>query len=138
MSVVSPSNSYKIKVFSIRIITSTNIPGNGEVSFDNAYYRLMISNNINWVKADKNNLSPGVDAAKWQFDGFNVNGGGGPRLMLNTDFEVFYDVILGANAEPMCDVNVNANPRCPNAASFALASSFANVSICNKYRLEVS
>ena len=103
------------------------VAGPGEFAFDNIYYRQMVSPNFNWVKADKDALSPDTpNQPKWQFDG--NNGNGGPKLMLNTDFEVFYDVVIGANGEPMCDVNINANPRCPNAASNALAQSFANVS----------
>ena len=101
------------------------VPGPGEFAFDNVYYRSMIDANINWAAVDKDPLSPGVAAPKWQFDG--TTGVGGPRLMLNTDFEVFYDVTLDASGQPLCGVNINALT-CSAAATNSLATSYANVS----------
>ena len=51
-----------------------------------------------------------------------------PAMMLNTDFELLYDVALDANSRALCNVSA-AKPSCPMASTHAQAVDYAQVEI---------
>lgn len=63
------------------------------------------------------------DDARWQYEGVD-SASQGVGMMLNTDFEVYYDIAVGSDGEPSC-----ANPHdCVGSSSYSTASGYADVS----------
>ena len=72
---------------------------------------------------------------KWQFNGVNKTNGQNAGFMLNTDFEVFYNLTLDSNGQATCILDPlyglstrdASNDICPIAATFNQALDYSKV-----------
>ena len=79
-------------------------------------------------------LQNGRDHWQWQA----VDRAGQEYFMLNTDFEIFFDLELDGNGQTICTLDNSCIHKhtcgrdglCPKAATFDQALSYAHVSLC--------
>jgi len=91
--------------------------------FSEIYYANMISKGINWVNA---NMARPNSTPKWQFNGVNATDGSNAGFMLNTDFELFYNLTLDSNAKATCTLSSTCGLSSPDTCgnSCSVASTF--------------
>ena len=63
---------------------------------------------------------------KWQFEGYDSDGEQ-VSMMLNTDFEVFYELDLDDDSQAQCDVQSDALT-CQKSETYDIANQYATVS----------
>ena len=63
---------------------------------------------------------------KWQFEGIDSDGETA-SIMLNTDFEVFYELELDEDSQAGCDVQSDALT-CQKSETYDIANQYAEVS----------
>ena len=62
---------------------------------------------------------------KWQFEGYDSDGEQ-VSMMLNTDFEVFYELDLDDDSQAQCDVQSDALT-CQKSETYDIAAQYAEV-----------
>ena len=82
------------------------------------------------------NVAPkGSSPAKWQYNGLSTVDSSNAGFMLNTDFELFYDLTLDSNAKTTCTLNPlcglltpnTCTGSCPVAPTFNQALAYSKV-----------
>lgn len=103
------------------------IPGE-ELVFNEKFYRNMISDHIQWLNV---NIDDGGRDPKWQFLGF-THIGDSAGFMLNTDFEIFYNLTLDNDGKLTCKLDTSCGPSytcdgkdCPMANTFLQAYKYS-------------
>lgn len=74
---------------------------NEELVFDERFYQIMISKQVRWDNVNKDDTGK---EPRWQFDGFTPSGSVA-GFMINTDFEIFYDMSLDKNGKLTCNLD---------------------------------
>jgi len=97
--------------------------GRNNAGFSEVYYTNMISSGIKWLNV---NVSAPNTTPKWQYDGINTTDGSDAGFMLNTDFELFYNLTLDTNAKTTCNLSPLCGLSLPNTcgSSCPVASTF--------------
>ena len=102
--------------------TGTQNKGLSEVFF---YH--MINSSLSYSNV---NVAPGTNPAKWEFKA-SLADGTNAGFMLNTDFEVFYNLTLDANAKttcqlnPQCGLTNSCSGYCPTSSTFQTAYNYS-------------
>ena len=73
---------------------------------------------------------------KWQFNGNSIVDGSLAAFMLNTDFELFYELTLDSNAKSTCTLSPSCGLSTPNTCSGScpVASTFNQAQQYSKVR----
>jgi len=97
--------------------------GPDNAGFSELFYTNMISKDIKWTNV---NVSPPNGTVKWQYDGVYATSGGDAGFMLNTDFEMFYELSLDSNAQTTCTLAPTCGLSSPNTcgSSCPVSSTF--------------
>ena len=95
---------------------------------------------VNYLSILTQNVAPPqTTPAKWQFKG-TLADGTGSGFMLNTDFELFYNLTLDANGQTTCTLNHlcglstpdTCSGKCPVASTFNQAEAYSKVICINQ------
>ena len=91
------------------------------------FYTLMIAPNVTYTNVD---IAQGAKPSKWEFKASFPNGTNA-GFMLNTDFEIFYNLTLDANAMTTCKLNTqcgltnSCSGYCPMSSTFQTAYAYS-------------
>jgi hypothetical protein len=97
------------------------------------FYSNMVSSSIKFANI---NVAGNVPPPKWEFKA-TLADGSNAGFMLNTDFEIFYNITLDSNAKLTCTLNHtcgltnSCSSYCPKASTFSTAYNYAKN--CNAF-----
>ncbi len=92
--------------------------------FNNKYYRIMFKKDHDWAQV----ISQGTNGqvTKWRWDGHHADSGDKVGMMLNTDFELLYDIKQNDEGESSCEVMPGKN-QCERYRTFDTARQYSKV-----------